>query len=81
MLRRGSLVSFIAAAVVAHPIYSLAIGNEFKVEKIIDRKGRKFAKLENGVKVPVIILQGIPQKKGKLALARVPADGTSVARR
>jgi hypothetical protein len=70
MIRRGSLVTAIAALVASHPIYSVLVGQQVKVEKVIKRGDKHFAVI-NGVKVPAMILQGIPQKKGQAALARV----------
>lgn len=61
MIRRGSLVEFNKSLVENHPVYGAQIGKRFKVDGM---EGKTHAMIGE-VRIPVKLLVGIPQKKGK----------------
>jgi hypothetical protein len=63
MTRKGSLVRLDAGKVAAHPVYSKVIGCQWKVVRVENG----YAYLGNGTRIPLNLLVGIPQKKGKAA--------------
>jgi hypothetical protein len=61
MIRKGSLVRFDVDKVSSHPVYNKLTDKRFKVTGISDNR----ADVGGGVMLPVGVLIGIPQKKGK----------------
>lgn len=61
MIRKGSLVQIDAEKVQDHPVYRTVTDKRWKVKNVENG----MANVGDGVMLPLVILKGIPQKKGK----------------
>lgn len=70
MARPGSLVTLNPPRVQNHAVLSPLVGRKWKVARVVEKHGRKFADVGDNTLLPFTVLVSVPQRKGKDAIGK-----------
>lgn len=70
MPRTGTLVTLNPPRVTGHAVLAPLVGRRWKIARIVDRKGRKYADVGGNTLLPFNVLVSVPQGKGKAAMGK-----------
>lgn len=70
MPRTGTMVTLNPPRVQNHAVLAPLVGSRWKITRIVERKGKKYADVGDNTLLPFNVLVSVPQGKGKSAIGK-----------